>query len=483
MKTTLHRLVGIILFACLIAPFSRGAVAANDLILTQRNAANNNNTTVYIAATADRLLQFNAASPAVPSLSLLSVSATTGGISGFGTGAGLTLHGGGTLSGASGALTLGSSVSLIGTAPLNAFNVAAGITPATELEVDSTSTSSPRGIMSAQFNTGTDGARLHLRKARGTRASPTTVVTGDNLGRVVATGYDGSNFLEMGSIIVGTEGTVASTRIPTNIQFHTATNAAPSVLTEAFRFDSSQNGTMALGNLTFSATGKGIGLHGGGTVMGASGAVTIAAGTNGGANPNSNIALTPSGTGVVSSAGTISLASGKGLALGGNTNPLSLGLSVSGNNLTIVAASTGSVVLGTAADSGIYATFAQTTTTFKSNGVQAITFDSSQNLTYTATMRVSTDTRSGTGAVSVTKDTTKLTSTGPAEAITIADGADGQIKRIVHDVDGGSMVLTPTTKTGWSTATFTNAGDTLTLIFVTTRGWMVVGNYGTVVAP
>lgn len=83
MKTTLHRLAGIILFACLLAPFSRAAVAANDLILTQRNAANNNNTTVYLTSTSSRLLQFNAASPAVPTLSLLSVSPTTGAISGF----------------------------------------------------------------------------------------------------------------------------------------------------------------------------------------------------------------------------------------------------------------------------------------------------------------------------------------------------------------------------------------------------------------
>lgn len=117
---------------------------------------------------------------------------------------------------------------------------ASAITPATELEVDSTSTSSPRGIMSAQFNTGTDGARLHMRKARGTRAAPTTVVTGDNLGRLVASGYDGSNYLEMGSIIFGSTGTIASTRVPTDIQFWTATDAAPSVLTECARFKANQ---------------------------------------------------------------------------------------------------------------------------------------------------------------------------------------------------------------------------------------------------
>jgi hypothetical protein len=50
-------------------------------------------------------------------------------------------------------------------------------------------------------------------------------------------------------------------------------------------------------------------------------------------------------------------------------------------------------------------------------------------------------------------------------------------------VDGGTMVLTPTTKTGFSTVTFTNVGDTVTLQFFTTRGWMVMGSYGVTVAP
>ncbi len=96
---------------------------------------------------------------------------------------------------------------------------------------------------------------------------------------------------------------------------------------------------------------------------------------------------------------------------------------------------------------------------------------------------VSTDTLSGAGAISVTKDTTKLTTSGVGQALTLADGVDGQKKTILHDVDGGSAVLTATTKTGWSTATFTNAGDTLSLEFATTRGWFVIGSYGTVVAP
>lgn len=126
-------------------------------------------------------------------------------------------------------------------------------TPVTALQVSTVLTSSPRGIMSAQYNTGTDGARLHMRKARGTEGTPVIIVTGDNLGRLVASGYDGANYLEMASIIFTTEGTIALTRIPTNITFQTATNATPSVLTTAMSIDSTQSISL-VGNLTRSGT-------------------------------------------------------------------------------------------------------------------------------------------------------------------------------------------------------------------------------------
>jgi hypothetical protein len=113
--------------------------------------------------------------------------------------------------------------------------------PATRLQVAESVTSSPRGIMSSQHNSGTDGAQLHLRKSRGSLGSPSVIVTGDKLGSLVASGYDGSNYLEMACIIFDTMGTIGTNRVPTNITFWTATNAAPSVLTQAVKIDSSQN--------------------------------------------------------------------------------------------------------------------------------------------------------------------------------------------------------------------------------------------------
>ncbi len=88
---------------------------------------------------------------------------------------------------------------------------------------------------------------------------------------------------------------------------------------------------------------------------------------------------------------------------------------------------------------------------------------------------------SGAGAVDVTNLLTSLTSTGSAQALTLANGTAGQIKTIVHTVDGGSAVLTPTTKIGFSTITFTGVGESATLVY-TAAGWAIVALNGAVAA-
>ena len=88
---------------------------------------------------------------------------------------------------------------------------------------------------------------------------------------------------------------------------------------------------------------------------------------------------------------------------------------------------------------------------------------------------------SGAGAVNVTDMLTSLTTSGAAQALTLANGTVGQIKVISHVVDGGSAVLTPTTKIGFTTITFTNVGDSATLIY-TVSGWAITGISGAVAA-
>ncbi len=119
------------------------------------------------------------------------------------------------------------------------------LAPASELHIASNLATSPRGIMSSQHNDGTDGARLHLRKSRGTNAIPAVIVSGDMLGRLVASGYDGSAYLEMGAIEIASSGTIGANRVPTRMAFLVATDASPSVLTE--RMCILPNGNVGIG--------------------------------------------------------------------------------------------------------------------------------------------------------------------------------------------------------------------------------------------
>lgn len=88
---------------------------------------------------------------------------------------------------------------------------------------------------------------------------------------------------------------------------------------------------------------------------------------------------------------------------------------------------------------------------------------------------------SGAGAVNLTTDTTELTTTGGAQALTLANGTAGQKKSVIHKVDGGSAVLTPTSALGFTTITFTNAGESVTLEY-TSAGWAIIALYGAVAA-
>lgn len=89
-----------------------------------------------------------------------------------------------------------------------------------------------------------------------------------------------------------------------------------------------------------------------------------------------------------------------------------------------------------------------------------------------------------TAAVSILTSATKLTTTAPSQAITLANGIEGQIKTIVHAATsgGGTAVLTPATKTGYTTITFTAVTDTVTLQYYTTIGWVIIAIRGAVAA-
>ena len=80
------------------------------------------------------------------------------------------------------------------------------------------------------------------------------------------------------------------------------------------------------------------------------------------------------------------------------------------------------------------------------------------------------------GAVDVTSAVTTVASSG-AIALTLADGAVGQIKIIVFITDGGDATLTPATMNDGTTLTFADAGDAAILMWRAT-GWQVIGAWG-----
>jgi hypothetical protein len=105
-------------------------------------------------------------------------------------------------------------------------------------------------MLIGNYQNGTAGGSLVFYKSRNTTVvnsgSGTIITTGDQIGNIVAVGDDGVDpDTESSKIEFDTEGTIAANRVPGVLRFHTATNAAPGVMTEALKLDSSQNATFA----------------------------------------------------------------------------------------------------------------------------------------------------------------------------------------------------------------------------------------------
>lgn len=117
------------------------------------------------------------------------------------------------------------------------------VSPSSLLHIATSTTALGLTILE-QASADTDSFDLSIRKARGTIGSPTTVVTGDDLGALMFRGYATTNgyITNGGTMIKGiATGTIGATRIPSALTFHTSTDATPSVLTERLRIDNSGN--------------------------------------------------------------------------------------------------------------------------------------------------------------------------------------------------------------------------------------------------
>ena len=92
-----------------------------------------------------------------------------------------------------------------------------------------------------------------------------------------------------------------------------------------------------------------------------------------------------------------------------------------------------------------------------------------------------TTTSSGAGAVSVNGHIHEITTTA-ADALTLADGTEGQRLAVIMVTDGGDGTLTPTNLAGaQTTITFDAVGESVDLLF-TNGSWHIVGSYGVAIA-
>lgn len=129
-----------------------------------------------------------------------------------------------------------------------------------------------------------------------------------------------------------------------------------------------------------------------------------------------------------------------------------------------------------------------TVMTFPSTTASIARIDAAQtfagNQSFSGAIITSVQALSGAGAVDIVNIATAFTSTATGNALTLANGAVGQIKTVVYVAEAAAAdtgILTPTTRVGYSTITFTNVGDSVTLQYFT-QGWAVIGVRGATVA-
>jgi len=96
-----------------------------------------------------------------------------------------------------------------------------------------------------------------------------------------------------------------------------------------------------------------------------------------------------------------------------------------------------------------------------------------------------TTTSSGPGAVAVTGAIHEITTTGTGDALTLADGTEGQRLTIVYVAEGAgtdTAVVTPTNFGSGTTITFSTVGQSIRLIFTNGKWYAESAPFGAVIA-
>lgn len=165
------------------------------------------------------------------------------------------------------------------------------------------------------------------------------------------------------------------------------------------------------------------------------------------------------------------------LIVGGGFRPHILIKDTSANDAVMAAEDLQGVIINSAST---ISTGVTKTVIIGGSGIVASVNDTlyTQNLNASGTfITEGTTTSSGAGAVAITASIHEITTTG-ANALTLANGAEGQILKIVYAVEGAGgdvATLTPTSLAGADTTiTFNDIGDTATLLF-TAGTWFGIG--------
>ena len=169
--------------------------------------------------------------------------------------------------------------------------------------------------------------------------------------------------------------------------------------------------------------------------------------------------------GAVSDEGDLAIAEGNMLV--GNSSGLGAELDISTDTQIIVGNGTTATSVAVSGD----ATIANTGTVTVSGSTAGFAVG-------TTLITASTTTSSGAGAVAITGMIHEVTTSGIGDALTLADGAEGQHLYIVYVAEGGgtdTAILTPTSLAGANTTiTFNDLGDTAHIIF-TAGDWYFAG--------
>jgi len=121
-----------------------------------------------------------------------------------------------------------------------------------------------------------------------------------------------------------------------------------------------------------------------------------------------------------------------------------------------------------------------TTMTFPSTSATIARTDAAQtftgNQTFSGAFIQGVQALSGPGAVNITQPVTKFTSTATGNALTLADGVEGQLKTIVYVAEaagGDTGILTPSNLGAGTTITFNAVGDACVLQFLGSDWWAI----------